>query len=151
GFPIPVCLILMALLCTYQGGRIALFGWLYARATHRGWPNVLVFCLAFVASELVWPLLFPWYFAASVHQVPALTQVAELGGPYLVSLVIAAPSIAIAELALAHLAHRRWNRRLVAGAMLVPVAAAIFGWIRLRQIDARALASPAVHVGLVQG
>lgn len=150
GFPTPVCLLFMALLCAYQGGRIAWFGWLYGRATGRGWPKTLVFLLAFAASELTFPLLFPWYFSASVHQVPALTQLAELGGPYLVGLVLAAPSLALAELALARLRGRTWNRRLVASGLAVPALAAIFGYVRLRQIDGRALASEPLHVGLVQ-
>ena len=32
---------------------------------------LLAFAVAFAASELLYPLLFPWYFAATVHQVPA--------------------------------------------------------------------------------
>ena len=58
--------------------------------TARGWPALPV-----VLRERSWrassryPLLFPWYFAATVHKVPALTQVAELGGPILVGLVLA--------------------------------------------------------------
>jgi apolipoprotein N-acyltransferase len=151
GFPGPLCAIIMACLCAYQGGRIALCGFLYGRATTRGWPRTVVFLLAFAASELLFPLLFPWYFAASVHQVPALTQLAELGGPYLVGLMLAAPSLAISEIVLA-----RWHRRplairWVAWGLLTPVLAAAFGYVRLRQIDARALSSEPVHVGLVQG
>jgi apolipoprotein N-acyltransferase len=150
GFPTALCLVFMSILCAYQGGRIAWFGWLYGRATTRGWPKTLVFCLAFAASELTYPLLFPWYFSASVHQVPALTQLAELGGPYLVGLVLAAPSLAIAEIALARLHRRPMSRRLVVGGLAVPALAAMFGYVRLRQIDARALASEPLHVGLVQ-
>jgi len=78
GFPTVVCIGFMAILCAYQGGRIALMGWLYGRATVRGWPAAPVFACAFVASELLYPLLFPWYFGATVHQVPALTQIADL-------------------------------------------------------------------------
>src|SRR4051794_29067399 len=144
GFPGPICLFFMAMLCAYQGGRIGLFGWLYGRARVRGWPAVLVFMLAFAASELVYPLLFPWYFAASVHQVPVLTQLAELGGPYIVGLVLAAPSLAWAELFLARRQKRPWNRRLVAAGIATPALASIVGYVRLTQIDARALASEPV-------
>jgi apolipoprotein N-acyltransferase len=151
GFPGPICLLFMSLLCAYQGGRIGLFGWLYGRARARDWPAWTVFLFAFAASELVYPLLFPWYFATSVHQVPALTQGAELGGPYLVGLVLALPSLAIAEMAIARRQGRamRWPR--IAVGLAVPALAAALGYVRIRQIDARALASPAVHVGLVQG
>jgi len=72
GFPVALCVLFAAILCAYQGGRIALLGWLSARAERRGWPAWLVFAVAFPASELIFPLLFPWYYAASVHQVPAL-------------------------------------------------------------------------------
>jgi len=121
-----------------------------AGARERGWPGTPVFLLAFAASELVYPLLFPWYFAASVHQVAALTQLAELGGPYLVGLVLVAPSLAIAEAVLARRRHRPFRRRLVAAGFAIPC------WRRdrLRALDtddARVLASEPVHVGIVQG
>ncbi len=135
GFPGPICVVFMSVLCAYQGGRIGLFGWLYGRARERGWPAVLVFMLAFAASELLYPLLFPWYFAASVHQVPALTQLAELGGPYIVGLVLAAPSLAVAEAVLARRARRAVDRRVVIGGLAVPALAAIIGYVRLTQID----------------
>ena len=31
GFPLPICLVLLLLVCAYQGGRIGLLGWLYER------------------------------------------------------------------------------------------------------------------------
>jgi apolipoprotein N-acyltransferase len=151
GFSAPVCVLFMTLLCAYQGGRIGLFGWLYCRARRRGWPAAPVFFLAFAASELLWPLLFPWYFAASVHQVPALTQLAEFGGPYVVGLVLAAPSLAIAQAVLARLERRPIPYGLVVACLAVPIVAAAFGGLRVAQIDARTAASLPVHVGLVQG
>jgi apolipoprotein N-acyltransferase len=151
GFPAPVCLLLMAILCAYQGGRIALFGWLNGRARGRGWPAWTTFLLAFAVSELVYPLLFPWYFATSVHQVPVLMQGAELGGPYLVGLILVAPGLGLAELVLARRAARPITWWRVAVGLAVPVVAAIVGYVRMRQIDARTLASESVRVGLVQG
>ena len=38
GFATPLCILFMSILCAYQGGRIALLGWLHSRATRRGWP-----------------------------------------------------------------------------------------------------------------
>src|SRR5664279_4819180 len=84
-------------ICIYQGGRLALMGWLIGRAGQRGWNYPLVFGAAFAASELVFPLLFPWYFAAATHTVPVLMQLADIGGPILVSLVLVAVNVAIAE------------------------------------------------------
>jgi apolipoprotein N-acyltransferase len=150
GFPIPVCVLFMAILCAYQGGRIALCGWLYGRAEPRGWPAPLVFALAFAASELLFPLLFPWYFSASVHRVAPLVQVAELGGPILVGLVLVAANTAIAEPIIAWRERRRPSWPLVAACALAPALAAAFGVWRISVIDARVAAAEPLKVGIVQ-
>ena len=95
GFPTPLCLLFAIVLWAYQGGRLAALGWLFARATARGWPRVPVMLLAFAATELAWPLLFPWYFGASLLPAPALVQAAELGGPYVLGWIAIAPGVAL--------------------------------------------------------
>jgi apolipoprotein N-acyltransferase len=150
GFPLPLCLLFMAILCAYQAGRIALLGWLYARAEARGWPPATVFALGFAASEQVYPLLFPWYYGATVHQVPALTQTAELGGPILVALVLVCANLALAEPILARLEQRPIRWRFVAMRSAVPVVAALYAAIRIPQVDATIAAAPRAEVGLVQ-
>ena len=107
GFPIYLCLLFVVIICSYQALRLAFMGWLYGRASQRGWPLPLVFAGAFAVSELVFPLLFPWYYAATVHNVPVLMQTAELGGPILVGLVLVAVNMAIAEPLRARLAASR--------------------------------------------
>ena len=151
GFPTAVCMLFVLIVCAYQGGRMALMGWLYARATGRGWPAPVVFLLAFVASELLYPLLFPWYFAATVHDVPSLAQVAELGGPILVGALIVLVNLAIAEPVLALASNRKIDRRLMVSGAIGLGAQSMFGLVRIGQIDARAAAAPPVHVGVVQG
>lgn len=149
GFPLPLCWLFQGILCGYQAGRIGLFGWLATRGESRGWGRGLTLGLAFAASELVFPLLFPWFYGATVHQVIPLLQVAELGGPIAVSLVLLAFNYALAELVLARLEKRRPNKH-VLGLAGVPVLAAIYGFIRVSQVDARAAAADKVEVGLVQ-
>jgi apolipoprotein N-acyltransferase len=151
GFPAPVCVLFMLALCAYQGGRTALLGVLHARAEQRGWPAAPAFALAFVASELVYPLLFPWYFGACVHNAPALLQAADLGGPYLVGLVLVAPNLAFAELWLARRERRALGRRVIAVGLAIPAIAALYGAVRLRQIDAAIASAKAITVGIAQG
>jgi apolipoprotein N-acyltransferase len=151
GFTTPLCLFFMLIVCSYQGGRIGLMGWLYARAERRGWPAPLVFLAAFATSELLYPLLFPWYFAASVHQVPALTQIGELGGPILVGVALVGANLAIGEPLLARLEKRPIDLRVVGGGLGGLAATLLFGAVRIRQVDAEAQAAPDAHVGLVQG
>ncbi|MEO7330335.1 MAG: apolipoprotein N-acyltransferase [Minicystis sp.] len=153
GFPVPLCLLFMAILCGYQAGRIALCGWLYARAERRGWPPAPVFAAAFVVSELVFPLLFPWYYGATVHNAPVLMQTADLGGPYLVGLVLCAVNLAIAELFL-HFFQRREKRDLDRRLLLVGAGtlafALVYGALRVRDVDARAATAERVKVGIIQ-
>lgn len=149
GFPLPLCWLFQGILCGYQAGRIGLFGWLATRGEQRGWGRGLTLTLAFAASELVFPLLFPWFYGATVHQVIPLLQVAELGGPIAVSLVLLAFNYALAELVLARLARRAPNKRVLAVAV-VPVFAAIYGLVRMPMVDRRSAAADKVEVGLVQ-
>ncbi|WP_437786069.1 apolipoprotein N-acyltransferase [Sorangium sp. So ce1097] len=176
GFPTILCALFMAILCAYQAGRIALCGWLYGRAEARGWPGPVAFALAFVTSELVFPLLFPWYYGASVHNAPVMGQVAELGGPYLVGLVLVAANLAIAELLMFRLdraqpraaspgapapppsrggrdapgRRRPLNRAVVAVGVAAPALAAVYGVIRMRAVDAAAAAAEPIKIGIVQ-
>ncbi len=150
GFPAPVCFLFVLVVCAYQGGRIALMGWLYGRASARGWPAALVFAAAFAVSELAYPLLFPWYYAATVHQVPLLTQTADLGGPILVGLVLVGFNLAVAEPIVARLERRRPALAVVAAGVLALALGSGYGALRMRAVDAAARAAPASTVGVVQ-
>jgi apolipoprotein N-acyltransferase len=150
GFPTALCVLFMSVLCAYQAGRFALFGWLFGRMRARGWPADAVFFAAFATSELVFPLLFPWYFGASVHQLPVLLQLAEIGGPILVGLVLASANLAVVELVVARLKRRpvSW-RRLAAFSGVLPVSL-VYGAVRIAQVDAQVASAPKAMVGTVQ-
>ncbi len=150
GFPSSVCFLFVLIVCAYQGSRIALLGWLYGRGSARGWPLAPLFAAAFVASELVFPLLFPWYYSATVHRVPLLMQTADIGGPILVGLVLVAVNLAAAEFVLARAERRalRWAP-VTAGTATLAVACA-YGAVRIHAVDAAAAAAPIATVGIVQ-
>ena len=151
GFSWPLCFVFVLLVCTYQGGRFGLMGWLFGRASARGWPAAVVFVAAFAASELAYPLLFPWYFAATACQLPALWQTAELGGPILVGSILVGVNLALAEPLAARLERRRLRvMRLVVPLSVLALALA-FAAVRIPQVDRRAQAADPVHVGIVQG
>jgi len=150
GFPKALCALFMALLALYQGGRIGLFGYLYARSVSLGWWRGPCFALAFAASELAYPLLFPWYFGAVVHQLPALTQLAEVGSPIAVGLVIALTSYVLAELFFAWRQRRPLPWRMLAMQAALLALAAGYGGVRLQEIDRQVARAPKGRVGLVQ-
>jgi apolipoprotein N-acyltransferase len=150
GFPLPLCILFMAILCAYQAGRIALLGFLSARAESKGWPPGLAFGLGFVASEQAFPLLFPWSYAATVHGLPVLVQLAELGGPILVALPLVCVNLAVVELVVARREARAIRTRSVVALALMPAVAAIYGVVRISSVDARVKDAPKGRVGIVQ-
>jgi apolipoprotein N-acyltransferase len=150
GFPAPVCFLFVLIVCIYQGGRIALLGGLYARAASRGWPAPLVFAGAFVASELAYPLLFPWSYAATVHRVHVLTQVADIGGPTLVGLVLVAVNLGVAEPLLARAERRRVRLLPLAVAGATAALTCLYGALRVRAVDSAVRRAPQSTVGVVQ-
>lgn len=150
GFPLPLCVLFAAILNLYQSGRMAVTGWLYGRATERGWPHAPVFIAAFVAGELVYPLLFPWYTGVTMHDVPIMMQVADLGGPFAVSVMLMGSNLAIAELIDKVRRMGPVNRVTIAVGFAVPVIAALYGKIRMSSIDAKVANAEKIRVGMVQ-
>lgn len=157
GFPWPLCLLFVVIICAYQGGRLALMGWLHGRAANRGWPVAPVFAAAFVTSELLYPLLFPWYYAATVHSVPVLMQLADIGGPILVGLAIIAVNLAIAEplrVKLASPSPRNFSegldRRVIGVGVIALAVTVLYGVVRIKMVNARVESAEKVKVGMVQ-
>lgn len=154
GFPLPISVLFTVLLCGYQALRFALCGWLYARASGNGWSGPLAFVAAFVSSELVVPMLFPWYFAACVHDVPPLLQLAELGGPIAVSVVLLLPNLAVAELLrpwVVRTSAPRVSRRLVGVGFGAFAIAWLYGGQRILAVQEAMKRAEVVKVGIVQG
>ena len=151
GFPTTLCFLFVVIISTYQGGRLGLMGWLYARATQRGWRHEWVVLCAFAASELLFPLLFPWYYAATVTKLPALAQIADIGGPILVGLVLLGSNLAVAELFLSRFHRRAMDRRVVGAGFGVLALSALYGYVRILQVDAASVQGEPLHIGVVQG
>jgi len=150
GFSWPLCTLFLLIVCGYQGLRIGFLGWVYGRTTARGWPAAPMFAAAFVTSELLFPVLFWWYYAATVHQVPVLMQVGDLGGPILGGLALIAVNIAVAEPILAWLERRPIARNPVIAGAVTLLATCAYGALRVHAVDAAARAAPGATVGVVQ-
>jgi apolipoprotein N-acyltransferase len=151
GFPTALCALFMLILCAYQGGRMSLMTWLYARAERKGWPVATVFVLAFIGHEMLYPLLFPWYTGAQTHKVPLLMQTAELGGPIAIGIFLAGGSIALAEAIWSRMDKRPIDRRRVGIALAGPVFMLIYGAIRMPMVDKNIANAEKARIGVVQG
>jgi apolipoprotein N-acyltransferase len=109
-------------------------------------PLVLVAPVCFLAMEFVMPQLFPHGIGLSQYANPVVVQVAELGGPHLVSALLIAFAAAVTELL-------RPRDRGVRSALVVAVvllSAATFGWLRLSQVQRARSQAPTLRVGWVQ-
>lgn len=151
GFPAALCMVFVLLVSMAQGARVAVCTWLDARARQRGWPPALAFSLGFIASELAYPLLFPWYFAGTLHNALVLAQVADLGGPLLVGMMLVGVNLAVTEL-VGHFAFRApASKRLVIAGASGLAFALVYGLVRTAQVDDAAERAEAAKVGVVQG
>ena len=151
GFPTLICGFFALVVNAFQAGRMGAFGWLFVRAERRGWPRGPVWLAALVSTEVAFPVLFWWSFGAVLHPVPALTQVADLGGVTAVGLVAGAGNWAIAEWLLALLVGRRVPLRALAPYWLTPMLACLYGAWRIHDVDRQVAAAPHSEIGLVQG
>jgi apolipoprotein N-acyltransferase len=150
GFPLPVCVFFALVVNGFQGCRMGVFAWSFVRAEERGWPPGIIWVLALPAAELTFPALFWWSFGASLHPANALTQIAELGGILGVCAVATAANWGFAEWARAALERRRIPFRATAPYWLAPLAAAVYGAVRIPALDRASAAAPHSVVGLVQ-
>ena len=105
GFPKPLCWLMGSLFFFYQGLQQMLIYWLYRRARDRGIGVTAAAVPALLALELMFPTLFPSFLATGLHDLTTFIQIADLGGPMLVSAVVMAFNGALYEVLVA------WKRR----------------------------------------
>ncbi|MGB5810318.1 MAG: apolipoprotein N-acyltransferase [Polyangiales bacterium] len=134
----------------FIGGQYAVYGLVYHALRRRGWSVTVAALPAWLALEWLYPKLFPVYLANSFAQQPLLVQIADLGGPLLVTCVGVLLNLAIFESV-------RWVRgvrdapRISWAFAVVAVAlTVIYGWVRIPQIEATIQSAPPLRVGLVQ-
>ena len=136
--------------CVYLGFDYALYALAYRALRKRGWPTTAVAIPILLLMEWAYPALFPSYLANSVHMLTLPIQIADLGGPLLVTALMALVNLAFYET-------WRWRRavrdapRGVWGFTLAAVIATLaYGTIRVEQIEARMAEAPVLRVGIVQ-
>lgn len=149
--PLPAAVAVLVLLSAYNGARLGLACWLSSRAADRGWPAAPAFALAFLTSELLYPLVFPWYIATAADHALPLLQPAEIGGPLAVDLLMLVPSLALGEALRTLRAGRRPSARWLAVGMAVPALTSALGSLRMTQVRAAWASAPELTIGLVQG
>ncbi|MBO6934639.1 MAG: apolipoprotein N-acyltransferase [Deltaproteobacteria bacterium] len=135
---------------TYQGGQQMLIYWLYSRARRRGYPVTLSAVPALLTLELLYPVLFPAFLASGFHEVPLFLQIADLGGPMLLSAVAMAFNAALYEGVRAAVRKEPLPKKTL-GAVLAAVLFTLgYGAYRISEVDGRVAEAETINVGMVQ-
>jgi apolipoprotein N-acyltransferase len=151
-FPAPLSITLALLLCVWQGLRIAIQMVLASGmgSTHHPW---LLQVLAFLVTEALFPLVFPWHLAACLHQFPWLLQIADVGAVPLAGVLPFLGSLLVFDLV-------RWRfyrnqsqpfpqRQILAFALSL-VLCLSYSWYRKRILQAELLTAPLFRIAIVQ-
>ncbi len=138
------------LLTAYQGlawGIVALFE--HQARTHWRIPTAISLTMAVIAIEAWYPFLFPNYAGNTLYVVPRLTQHVELFGMAGLSVLVGGVNGALADAVAAAREGRRMHRPLAEASALLAVVA-LYGTIRMYQVDLLVQRSPTIEVALIQ-
>jgi len=149
--PTPLAVLGYVLLSVGQAASFAAFGLLaWALCKRAKVPLGAAIAPAIMAMEWAFPLLFPSYMANSQARMPWVTQIADLGGPILVSGLLAVVNGTLYELLASHLEKRtmyRWLTGFAAASLALSVGYSI---VRVRQMDERDASAEKLKVAIVQ-
>jgi apolipoprotein N-acyltransferase len=96
-------------------------------------------------------MLFPYYYGNHLHEFPVFLQIADLGGPLLVTALVNVMNVGVYLVARQLLRDKRviqWREP--AMAVAITAAAAGYGLYRIAQVDTQILEAEAITVGMPQ-
>jgi apolipoprotein N-acyltransferase len=135
---------------TWFALAFALYGLLFAAVRRRGWPVAVAGIAPYVLVEWLQPQIFPLYAGNGLVAVPLLAGTADLGGPLLLTALLAGANLVVFETALWWDGRRRAPRAAWAIGAVITMAALAYAAARTSDVDAVSARAPAIRVGLVQ-
>ncbi len=147
----PAAVAIFILFALVQGGRTALLAACVVASRRARLSAALVFPLALVATDFLYPYVFPWQTAIFTVPVPAWMQLAEFGGPLALSFWVGSVNALFAAAWMHGSGERSARLRcLVAGFALLAVVTFV-GRYLIRSRSAEAAAAPTARVAVIQG
>lgn len=150
GYGIVACVIIWLLFSLWVGGQIAVVSVLYRWLRRAGWSIAVSAIPPILVVEWLYPMLFRNYLANGLYRHIGFIQIADVGGPLLVSAVIALVNVAVFETLRWFRGHRGSPKLLLAGTTLAVALTLLYGRIRIEQVNAQLEEAPVLRVGIVQ-
>lgn len=154
--PLPVAALICGALCLYQGLAYAL--WTFAIQKINAKSIWLTAPALFIAIEMLFPMIFPWYLANSQYNFIYAVQTADIFGVLGVSLLIVSFNILIFDISKTIVLKRRFPQQNIkfhkfgiSAAIAFIAFAAIYAPIRISQIDNIQNNAPKMSIGIVEG
>jgi apolipoprotein N-acyltransferase len=150
GFPYLLALGFASVYFLYQAFEFVFILWMWRRARERGFNATLALVAAYLTAETLFPMLFDHYYGNSFHMLPRLVQVADLGGPMLLTALAMAGNGALYEILRARVRGEGFPK--VSPAVFVAMLAFYLGYgtWRMGEVEERVAAAPKIDVGVVQ-
>ena len=149
--PWPLAFLGYLAICAGQG---LLFGvmslalrWLWLKT---GWTTTALLPAALVATEFAFPLLFQSYTGVALMPVLPLTQIADLGGPLLLTALQAVVNGALFDAWQAWREPRRPPFAAMTASLIALAASSAYGFWRMVRVDDAQKAATKLTIGLAQ-
>ena len=149
--PPPLAFLGYLLVCVAQGFLFGVMSYALVWVGRRTrWPATALLPLALVATEFAYPLLFQSYTGVALMPVLPLVQIADLGGPLILSALQAVVNGALFDAMEAWLTGRGAPVPAMMVSVIALVGSASYGFLRLVRVHGAEEAAPKIAVGLAQ-
>jgi apolipoprotein N-acyltransferase len=128
----------------------AAYGIAFHALRRRGCGIAVAGIAPWVVLEWLQPQIFPLYAGGGLVAVPLLAASADLGGPLLLSALLAGANLVVLKTAAWLAGHRSRPLAAWAAGVVGAIVIAGYGAARTAEVDAASARSPAIRVGVVQ-
>jgi apolipoprotein N-acyltransferase len=151
GAPLPLAFAGYLLLSAVQGLLFGVMSYVLVWVGQRTrWPAAALLPIALIATEFGYPLLFQSYSGIALMPVLPLVQIAELGGPLILSALQAVVNGALFDALEAWRVGKPAPIGAMAGSLVALLGSATYGYVRLVRVERVERAAPKIAVGLAQ-
>lgn len=149
--PLPLAFAGYLLLCAGQGLLFGVMSFVLVWVGRRTrWPAAALLPLSLVATEFAYPLLFQSYTGVALMPVLPLVQIAELGGPLILSALQAVVNGAVFDAIEAWRTGKATPSGAMTASLVALVGSGAFGFLRIVRVEQAQDSAPKLSVGLAQ-